>query len=91
MIVSPVREGHQKVRLLTRRELQILELACDGRLDEEIANQCAIAHKTVENHMSSVYRKLGAKNRTQAIVVALKRQLVRPQWLMEPSLQSPAD
>ena len=53
---------------LTRRERHILELLRAGKTNAEIAAQVFISEKTVRNHLSSVYRKLGVSSRAQAIV-----------------------
>jgi pimeloyl-ACP methyl ester carboxylesterase/DNA-binding CsgD family transcriptional regulator len=53
---------------LTRRERRILELLRAGKTNAEIAAQVFISEKTVRNHLSSVYRKLGVSSRAQAIV-----------------------
>lgn len=66
---------------LTPRELQVLTQACEGRLDRDISASLAITHKTIENHLRSIYAKWGVLNRAQAIVMALKFGVVRPPWL----------
>lgn len=66
---------------MTRRELQVLCQVCEGLLDRDIAQDLDISIKTVEHHMSSVYMKLEAVNRAQAIVKALKSRVVVPRWL----------
>ena len=55
---------------LTRRERHILDLLRAGLGNAEIGAQLFISEKTVRNHLSSVYRKLGVANRAQAIVKA---------------------
>jgi DNA-binding NarL/FixJ family response regulator len=53
---------------LTPRERKLLELLRSGKTNAEIAAQVFISEKTVRNHLSNVYRKLGVANRAQAIV-----------------------
>ena len=53
---------------LTKRERRILDLLRAGKTNAEIAAEVFISEKTVRNHLSSVYRKLGVSNRAQAIV-----------------------
>lgn len=53
---------------LTRRERRVLALLREGKTNAEIAAEAFISEKTVRNHLSSVYRKLGVSNRAQAIV-----------------------
>jgi pimeloyl-ACP methyl ester carboxylesterase/DNA-binding CsgD family transcriptional regulator len=55
---------------LTPRERRVLELLRAGKTNAEIAAQVFLSEKTVRNHLSSVYRKLGVSNRAQAIVKA---------------------
>jgi DNA-binding NarL/FixJ family response regulator len=52
--------------LLTRRELEVLGLAAEGRSNSVIARRLRITEQTVKLHLSSIYRKLGVTNRTQA-------------------------
>jgi DNA-binding CsgD family transcriptional regulator len=51
---------------LTRRELEILALLSAGNSTPDIAEQLGISPGTVKAHLTSVYRKIGAKNRVQA-------------------------
>jgi DNA-binding CsgD family transcriptional regulator len=53
---------------LTPRERRLLDLLRAGKTNAEIAAEVFISEKTVRNHLSSVYRKLGVANRAQAIV-----------------------
>ena len=63
---------------LSRRERQILLLICRGMCNKEIARELDITVKTVEWHISNILGKLGAANRTQAVVVALEQGLLDP-------------
>jgi two-component system, NarL family, response regulator DegU len=58
---------------LSHREQQILQLLADGRTPDEVADALVISPKTVRNHLSRAYDKLGVDNRTQAVLVALQR------------------
>ncbi|MCC7548610.1 MAG: cyclic nucleotide-binding domain-containing protein [Burkholderiales bacterium] len=51
---------------LTRRELEILELACDGLTNLEIARRCLISEGVVKLHLHHAYGKLGVQGRMQA-------------------------
>jgi pimeloyl-ACP methyl ester carboxylesterase/DNA-binding CsgD family transcriptional regulator len=55
---------------LTPRERRLLELLRSGKTNAQIAAQVFISEKTVRNHLSNVYRKLGVASRAQAIVKA---------------------
>lgn len=56
---------------LTERELEILRLAAAGRQTEEIAALLVVSPNTVKTHLSHAYQKLGARNRSEAIRVAI--------------------
>lgn len=55
---------------LTERELQVLEGLTQGKSNKEIARDLDIQEPTVKLHMKTLYRKLGAANRTQAALIA---------------------
>ncbi|WP_368564959.1 alpha/beta fold hydrolase [Pseudoxanthomonas sp. UTMC 1351] len=57
---------------LTARERTTLALLCEGRSNAQIAWHLGIAEKTVRNHISHLYRKLGVRSRAEAIVMAYK-------------------
>ena len=52
---------------LTKRELEILFQLCDGKTNTQIANTLYISESTVKTHVSNAYRKLGVKNRVEAV------------------------
>ncbi len=56
------------VRPISAREAEVLEVARRGLTNAEIAEQLGVTVHTVKFHLASVYRKLGASNRTEAIV-----------------------
>lgn len=62
---------------LSPREMEVLALTTRGASNKEIASTLNISRQTVKNHMSSVLRKLGVEDRTQAAVLALRRGWVR--------------
>ena len=61
---------------LTNRELEVLRLIRDGYRNKEIADRLAIAETTVNFHISNIVEKLGAKDRTHAVIIALRRGLI---------------
>lgn len=61
---------------LTRREKDILEMLVKGNSNREMAEAMFISEKTVKNHLTSIFRKLGVKDRTQAAVFALRHKIV---------------
>lgn len=62
---------------LTPRELEVLELMAKGMSNKEIAHAIRINHGTVRNHVSSILGKLGVVDRTQAVLNAVQRGIVR--------------
>lgn len=61
---------------LTERELQVLDLAAAGRSNRQIGEALAVSPRTVEVHMHRVFKKLGTRSRTEAVVVAARRGLL---------------
>ncbi len=61
---------------LTPRELEVLRLLGLGRTNKEIASDLAISERTVKFHLSAIYAKLGAGNRTEAVAIATRRGLI---------------
>lgn len=61
---------------LTRRETEVLRLIAEGLYNKEIANRLSISEKTVKNHVSSILKKIGVSDRTQAAVYAIKNGYV---------------
>jgi two-component system response regulator DesR len=55
---------------LTRREQEILRIAADGASTAEIADRLSLSSKTVRNHLSRVFIRIGARNRIDAIRIA---------------------
>jgi two-component system nitrate/nitrite response regulator NarL len=64
------------VEPLTPRELQVLGLVADGLPNKAIAAALGVSDETVKFHLGSVFGKLGASNRTDAVRLALRRGLV---------------
>jgi DNA-binding NarL/FixJ family response regulator len=62
---------------LTQTELRVLEMIAGGKTTLEIAEQLFVAEKTVKNHLASVYRKLGAKNRSHAVSEGYRQGLLK--------------
>lgn len=61
---------------LTARELETLVLVARGMIAKEIAHTLHISEKTVRNHISNIYRKIGAYDRSQVVIYAMKKGLV---------------
>jgi len=61
---------------LTAREMEVLELLSEGLSNRDIGDRLGIAEKTVRIHMTHIFDKLGAEDRTQAVLKAIQRGLV---------------
>ncbi|MFY9393514.1 MAG: response regulator transcription factor [Halanaerobiales bacterium] len=62
---------------LSSREQEVLELLAKGMSNRSIAETLYISDKTVKNHVSNILKKLSVEDRTQAVIVSLKRGLVK--------------
>jgi DNA-binding NarL/FixJ family response regulator len=62
---------------LTDREVEVLQLVRDGSRNREIAESLFISEDTVKVHVSRIMDKLGAKDRTQAVAIAVRRGIIR--------------
>ena len=58
---------------ITARELDVLRMVAQGKANKTIASDLNIAEHTVKNHMKSILSKLGADDRTGAVVIAARR------------------
>ncbi len=63
---------------LTPQQLRVLLGMAEGKLNKQIAYEMSIAEQTVKDHVTVILRKLGASNRTQAILVASQLALKPP-------------
>ena len=61
---------------LTDREMEVLQQLARGKANKQIALDLAISEHTVKFHISSIYTKLGAGNRTEAVRLGVRRGLV---------------
>jgi DNA-binding NarL/FixJ family response regulator len=63
---------------LTTREAEVLRLMVRGLSNAEIAEQFVVGTETVKTHVGNVLAKLGARNRTQAVITAYESGFVNP-------------
>ena len=63
-------------RVITKREEEVLQLIADGCSTPEVAARLYISQKTVKNHLASIYQKLDARDRTQAVLQAVRMGIV---------------
>jgi DNA-binding NarL/FixJ family response regulator len=61
---------------LSAREREVLRLVADGLPTKQIANALSISERTVKFHVNSIFHKLGAENRAQAVALAAQRGLL---------------
>jgi DNA-binding NarL/FixJ family response regulator len=66
----------QTERVISPREEEVLQLIADGCSTPEVAEQLFISQKTVKNHLASIYQKLDARDRTQAVLQAVRMGIV---------------
>jgi DNA-binding NarL/FixJ family response regulator len=62
---------------MSAREVEVLKLIARGRSNKEIASELNIVEGTVKAHLTNIFAKLGVADRTQAITIAIKRQIIQ--------------
>ncbi|ARF56422.1 response regulator transcription factor [Streptomyces gilvosporeus] len=70
------RDAARKLAVLTRRETHILRWMAKGLTNQEISVELTVSLETVKTHVGNVLAKLGAQNRTQAVILAYETGLV---------------
>ena len=68
---------------LSAREREVLLLAAKGLSSKEVARRLFISERTVQTHLASIYDKLGSRNKTEALLLALKYGVVTLEELLE--------
>jgi DNA-binding NarL/FixJ family response regulator len=63
--------------IISRREAEVLQLIAEGASTTEVAERLYISVKTVKNHLASAYQKLDSRDRTQAVLRAVRMGIVR--------------
>ena len=71
--VAAVLAEHLGEQPLTARELEVLQLIRDGFKNKQIADRLSITENTVNFHIKNIVDKLGAKDRTHAVTIAVRR------------------
>jgi DNA-binding NarL/FixJ family response regulator len=65
--------GIRREELLTDREREVLQIAASGCSNREIALRLSVSNRTIQCHLSHIFKKLNVVSRTEAVVVALKK------------------
>jgi DNA-binding NarL/FixJ family response regulator len=76
LVAALVEEELMFVESLTPRESEVLALVADGLSNKMIAARLGLSDETVKFHLASVFGKLGASNRTDAVRRAIRRGLI---------------
>ena len=63
--------------VLSQREAEVLQMFADGCSTVEVGQRLYISAKTVKNHLASIYEKLDARDRTQAVLTAVRMGIIR--------------
>jgi DNA-binding NarL/FixJ family response regulator len=69
-------EDKEKLKSLTKREIEVLIEVAKGNFNRDIALHLNISERTVKNHVFNLFKKIGAADRTQAAVFAIRNNVV---------------
>jgi len=70
-------------KLLTERELEVLDCLHNGYSNPKIADYLCITVSTVKAHLSSIFRKLGAENRVDTLLILLGEKEISNNFVKE--------
>lgn len=77
-LVESMQEGERIESFdLSERELEVLTVLCEGKSNREIGAALHISPLTVKTHLQSIFQKLSAADRAQAVAIALRSGLVK--------------
>ncbi len=82
-VARSMEDGEFAFEALSAREREVLLHAARGLSSKEIAGVLIISERTVQTHLASIYDKLGARNKTEAMLLALKYGIVALEELIE--------
>lgn len=74
--VAGIIAAHMMDDALSCREIEVLQLVAQGLSNKEIAQRMHISEETAKSHVSNILSKLGARDRTQAVVMAARRGII---------------
>ena len=69
-ISSEEKQVANLLRDLTPQQFRVLQMVSTGQLNKQIAHELDVSEATIKTHMTAILRKLGANNRTQAVLIA---------------------
>lgn len=72
------RGEQSKIDQLTPREREIVQVACTGLTNKQIANKLSISEATVRHHLGSIFAKLSVSTRSELVVYGYKNRLIDP-------------
>ena len=80
-LLSPIPSGDQPElepsdQILTPREIEVLRMIAEGLGNKEIASKLRISDHTVKFHISSIFAKLGASSRTEAVTIGIRGGMI---------------
>lgn len=75
-LIQRTRQPKEQIEKLTPRELEVLALLSEGLTNPGIAEELVISNSTVKFHVSSILGKLNVESRTEAVVYAMKHDLI---------------
>lgn len=64
------KQAAAQLRELTPQQFRVLQMVSTGQLNKQIAYELKVSEATIKAHMTAILRKLGASNRTQAVLIA---------------------
>ncbi len=70
-------EQDRAIAKLTDRQMEILTSVADGQSNSDIAKQLGLSEITVKKHLSAIFERLGVANRSEAVALALRRQMLK--------------
>jgi DNA-binding NarL/FixJ family response regulator len=76
-VKSPGTDQAVLIEALSEREVEVLQQIAEGKTNREIASQLIVAPGTIKAHTASIYRKLDAKNRTEAVAIARQMNILK--------------
>ena len=74
--VDPAARLRARGSVLTRRQLQILQLYADGQSTAKVARSLGLSAETIRTHTKAILARLGARDRTHAVAIALRSSLI---------------